>query len=385
MAKNNMKKTAFMAHSFEDDESVKKVINSFKNIFSCYFDIITGEEPSSDKSISEKIRNMIKKQEVFIGIITKRKNSEWNTSAWVLTEATIAVDFNKPILLLVEKDIKENDIGIIGKVREYIHFDPNDISECIPKVLKILNDMNKTSPENNLCFPYKFRAVINRITIYPDGRGIYDRRCVLEVLSDDFKKVTHGIGIGDDTPKTTVLQSWSNLKTTKISDRFTKDQCLFWRIFKPQNIILGEKDVLYEDEWKDKDVLKGFNFSFNFGKFPIGSIIEYSYGLSCKGMFPWIKRQMENGELYKEKTNKLSDWMEVRSEVDKLTIIIQFDHDYGLKGTPELRITMQEGEKVTHNYKFEKEDSLFYETYKVTMGRTTPGFKYVVEWKPEIL
>lgn len=381
-----MKKNAFIAHSFEEDVCVKKVINRFKEIFDCYFKITTGKEPSPDKSVSDKVANLIKEQDVFVGIVTKRRDSEWSTSAWVLNEAVTANNFNKPIILLIEKGIKEKDIGMIGNAREYIYFDCDDISECIPKILKICESINETSKGENIYFPYKFREVINRITIYSDGRGIYDRRCILEVLSEDFTRVVHGIGLSGCTPKTTVLKPFDDLKTTKISDRYTKEQSLFWRIFKPQDLILCPENVLYESEWKilGPDV-KGFNFSLNFGKLLIGSIIEYSFGLSCKGMFPWNKDQLIHGKLYMGKTNKLSDWLEVRSEVDKLVIIVQFDHDYELKGVPELIIKTQYGEKITHNYKFEKGISLFYETFKVSIGRTTPGFKYVVEWKPEIL
>ncbi|OQX22687.1 MAG: hypothetical protein BWK75_00145 [Candidatus Altiarchaeales archaeon A3] len=381
-----MKKTAFMAYSFEDDENVKKVVNRFKDIFACYFEIITGKEPSSDKSISDKVIDQIRKQDVFIGIVTKRKDSEWGTSTWVLNEAVISNNFNKPIILLVEKGIKEKDLGMFPNIREYISFDHNDISECIPKVLRIIENIDKTSPENNLCFPYKFREVINRITIYSDGRGIYDRKCILEVLSEDFTRVSHGMGLSDCTPKTTILKPFNEIKTTKISDRYTKEQSLFWRVFKSHGTTLNLEKVLYEEKWKLPDTdAEGFSFSLNFGKLPIGSIIDYSFGFSCKCMFPWNKDQLIKGELYMEKTNKLSDWLEVRSEVDKLVIIIQFDHDYALKGVPELIITTLDGDKMTHNYKFEKENSLFYETYNVTIGRTTPGLKYIVEWKPEIL
>ncbi|PKP57694.1 MAG: hypothetical protein CVT88_08530 [Candidatus Altiarchaeales archaeon HGW-Altiarchaeales-1] len=380
-----MKKTAFIAHSFEDDESVKKIVNGFKDIFSCYFDIVTGEEPSSNKSISKKVEGMIKEQDVFIGIVTKRKDSEWSTSAWVLNEAVTAMNFSKPIILLVEKGINEKNMGMVGNAREYIYFDSNDIFEYIPKVIKIIEEINKPSPENNLRFPYKFREVINRITIYSEGRGIYDRRCMLEVLSEDFTRVVHAIGLSGCTPKTTVLKPFKDIKTTKISDRYVKDQSLFWKIFEPRDLVLNPKRVLYGGEWKSLDIpdAEGFNFSLNFGKFPIGSTIEYSYGFSCKDMFPLNKYQLKNGQLYMGKTNKLSDWTEVISEVDKLVFVIQFDHDYKLKGSPELIITTQDGDKIKHSYKFEKETSLFYETYKVSIGRTTPGFKYVVEWKPE--
>ncbi len=380
-----MKKTAFVAHSFEDDESVKKIVNGFKNIFECYFDIITGEEPSSDKSISKKVEGMIKEGDVFIGIITKRKDSEWNTSAWVLNEAVTAINFGKPIILLVEKGINEKDIGMIGNAREYIYFERNNMFECIPKVIKIIEEINKPSSENNIRFPYKFREVINRITIYSDGRGIYDRRCMLEVLSEDFTRVVHGIGLSDSTPKTTVLRDFKDIKTTKVSDRYVKDQSLFWKVFKPRDVVLNPEKVLYEGEWKSLDIpdAGGFNFSLNFGKFPMGSIVEYSYGFSCKDMFPKNKEQLKNGLLYTGKTDKLSDWIEIKSEIDNLVFIIQFDHDYKLKGSPELIITTQDGDKIKHNYEFEREISLFYETYKISIGRTTPGFKYTIEWKPE--
>jgi len=368
-----------MAYSFEKNEDVQRIIDRFKGVFESFFEIVTGEMPTHDKTIPEKVRKQIKDCGVFIGIITKKRSSEWGMPIWVIQENEIAKNHNKQVLILVEKNISSKDLGIQAMEREYISFDPNDISECVPKVLSYLNSMLW---ENNICFPYKFREVINRMTIYPDGRGIYDRTCTLEVTSPDFTKVVHGICLGDCTPKTTTLKPFDEIKTLKKFDRFEKEQALFWNVFETEN--LKPDNVVYKEEWKPEDI-PGYNFSLIFGNRQIGTILKYAFGFSCKGLFPCNKNQLKNRELYGRWKGKLSDWLQTRSEVDKLVIIIQFDHDYELKGKPELVIKTQDEETVSHQYKFEKEDSLYYDTYKVSIGRTTPGFRYVVEWKPEIL
>jgi len=223
---------------------------------------------------------------------------------------------------------------------------------------------------------------VSRITIYSDGRAIYDRTCELEVLSEEFKSVEHGFGTSISTPKTTVLKKFDEI-VGDVNDRFTKDQVLFWKILSPENI--KEKPPRFEGKVKTVEG-DGFHFSLEFNGVKVGTIIKYAFGFSVKDMFPHDEKQILEGELIGGKTKTLSDWVIISSSTaDNFTIILQFEHEYKLKGLPKLRILDYTGSEIKHNYEFKKEMNLYYERYKVYIERPISGYKYLIEWVPETL
>lgn len=358
-----------MGCSFRDED--KDVVDWFISVFEQFFDRVeTADKPEIGKDISKKIRDQIDKHNFFIGILTRRDNTNECLPIWVVQEIEIAKGKDKGVFVFVEEGITK--LGIHEIEDTYVPFSRSELSKCVPDMIHYFNSCEEYS-QTNL---YKFNEVINRITIYADGRGIYDRYCELEVISEDFNKVKHGFSLGESSIKTVTLTPFEKLRdTTRIADRFYKDQSFFYRILEP-----SEEDVLKSVDYEGLWGTDGFNFSLNFNKQSIGNIIKYAVGFSCKDLFPNDTKQLEDGSLRGGATDELKDWLMIRSDVDKLTIIVQFENGYELKGEPYLEIIADQ--PIDHEYKFEKQSSLFYDTYKVVIGRTTSGFTYYVKWKP---
>jgi len=75
----------------------------------------TGARPKADR-ISEKVKQLIDQQLIFVGIFTRRdkiaRKAEWTTSPWVIDEKAYAVGGNKKLVLL-----KESGVGSIGGIQ----------------------------------------------------------------------------------------------------------------------------------------------------------------------------------------------------------------------------------------------------------------------------
>jgi len=365
-----------VACGFRKEEA--KIKEWFVSIFSGYFgteNVQIADVPDATKQIPEKVEEYINRADTVIGILPKR---EEGTSTWVIQEITIAKAKNKNVLLFVEEGI--NDLGMFG-FHDYILFNREKLSESLKKTIEYLRSLKEKDIYSDITRYYRFIDVESRITIYSDGRGISERTSELEVLSDEFTKVIHGFGTGISTPKNTVLKKFDDI-VGNVRDRFIKDQVLFWKILSPENV--KENPPGFEGQWKDVEG-DGFNFSLNFGNLKAGTNIKYAFGFSCKGMFPSDEKQILNGELIGGKVKTLSDWIKVSAPIENLTIILQFEYEYKLKGCPKLRVFDYTDFEIKHSYKFEKEMSLYYEKYKVHINRPVPWYKYMIEWVPEIL
>jgi hypothetical protein len=123
--------TAFVAHSFLNaDQSVAScVIRSLEKL---NIKVVTGEKPRGE-SISQKIRNRIDQQFLFVGVFTRRdkiyRKDEWTTSTWVIEEKAYAYSRRKKLIL-----VKESGVGSIGGIQgdyQIIQFD-RDHLETVP-------------------------------------------------------------------------------------------------------------------------------------------------------------------------------------------------------------------------------------------------------------
>ncbi|MGB5105333.1 MAG: hypothetical protein WBP29_11970 [Candidatus Zixiibacteriota bacterium] len=104
----------------------------------------TGEKPRADK-ISDKVKRLIDKHRVFVGIFTCRdkiaRKKKWTTSTWVVEEKAYAIGKRKRLILL-----RENGVETIGGLQgdyEYIDFDRQKIHLAIIKILQLFEIESK--------------------------------------------------------------------------------------------------------------------------------------------------------------------------------------------------------------------------------------------------
>ncbi|MGA2905541.1 MAG: hypothetical protein ABSD98_17075 [Candidatus Korobacteraceae bacterium] len=128
--------TAFVGHSFaaKDAEVANAVTKALEAIG---VRTVTGEKPKADR-ISDKVKQLIDGQHIFVGIFTRRDRlvgkKEWSTSAWVIDEKAYASRTKKLILL------KENGVESIGGIQgdyEFIEFDRDKLAHAIVGVLQL--------------------------------------------------------------------------------------------------------------------------------------------------------------------------------------------------------------------------------------------------------
>jgi hypothetical protein len=131
--------TAFVGHSFEVNDNIiaKTVVELLDGIGVV---AVTGEKPKAEK-ISDKVKDLIESQEIFIGIFTRRDKiqgrKEWTTTSWVLEEKAYAVAKKKRLIML-----REDGVGSIGGIHgdhEYISFARDDIGPMLVKLVQVFD------------------------------------------------------------------------------------------------------------------------------------------------------------------------------------------------------------------------------------------------------
>ncbi len=131
--------TAFVGHSFENkDKVVAQTIVDALNAIGVL--TVTGEKPKAEK-ISDKVKDLIESQEIFVGVFTRRDKiqgrNEWTTTSWVLEEKAYAVAKKKSLIML-----REDGVGSIGGIHgdhEYIEFTRKDIGPTLVKLFQMFN------------------------------------------------------------------------------------------------------------------------------------------------------------------------------------------------------------------------------------------------------
>jgi hypothetical protein len=129
--------TAFVGMSFAP---IDKVVNDCitQTLSSLGITVVTGEKPKADR-ISEKVKNAIDGQHLFVGTFTRRdkvsRKNEWTTSSWVIDEKAYAVGKGKKLILL-----KERGVGSIGGIQgdyEYIEFSRDRLEDLVLALLNL--------------------------------------------------------------------------------------------------------------------------------------------------------------------------------------------------------------------------------------------------------
>lgn len=162
---NVNKITAFIGHSFIEDDA--SVISKFLNFFDKIKDLGIGfswehAEGAEINILSEKVKEKMKKKNLFIGICTKRDyaispkylkkgffqttffkgpehNFEWKTTEWIIQEIGFALGKEMDLILLVEDGVQRLG-GLQGEI-EFIAFNRNEPEKAFPKLLEMLRSL----------------------------------------------------------------------------------------------------------------------------------------------------------------------------------------------------------------------------------------------------
>jgi tetratricopeptide (TPR) repeat protein len=146
---------AFIGRSFDehDNQLITKIVEFIESL-----DINCGDAKSAkNKTVEEKITELIEGCEIFVGIFTcdkpickEEKKTKWHckprsettiftTSNWVIQESGFALGRNKKLILL-----KENGVCELPKLQgnlEYIPFDRNHLEDSFLKISQMISDI----------------------------------------------------------------------------------------------------------------------------------------------------------------------------------------------------------------------------------------------------
>jgi tetratricopeptide (TPR) repeat protein len=127
--------TAFVGHSF--DKKDHDLVIAIKCLLASLGVTCDSGEKAEGRSISKKILERIKRNELFVGIFTRKTKlsgkDDWTTSNWIVEEKAAAINAKKKLLLLVEEGV--TDIGGLQGDYEYVRFDRSRLYEALPKVI----------------------------------------------------------------------------------------------------------------------------------------------------------------------------------------------------------------------------------------------------------
>lgn len=144
------KPSAFVGHSF--DKRDYNLVNGIKHLLESQgIACDSGEKPKGE-SISKKILERIKRNDIFVGVFTRKAKLEgtdqWATSNWVIEEKAAAISENKRLLLLVEEGVA--DIGGLQGDYEYVRFDRSHLYEALPEIIDYVRASIVTLPSDRL-------------------------------------------------------------------------------------------------------------------------------------------------------------------------------------------------------------------------------------------
>ena len=153
---------AFVGHSFAPDDH--SVVDAFIKYFTQLRAMDIGftwesAEPAEPKDLADKVMNLIKDKNVFIGICTRKEAAieplhlakskfrkgvlngpeerfSWKTSDWVIQEIGLAIGRGMDLILLIERGLRPPG-GLQGNL-EYIQFDRSAPEKSFGKLLEMI-------------------------------------------------------------------------------------------------------------------------------------------------------------------------------------------------------------------------------------------------------
>lgn len=134
--------TVFVAHSFLpcDDLINDYIISSLRHRVK---EVLTGR-PYQTMSISEKVKEKIKRSNLVVAILTKREKitkGKYKTSQWVKDEATFAAGAKKDVIFIKEKGVIDIP-GIFGDY-EWILLDRYQVGNVVEEIDEYLRKYKK--------------------------------------------------------------------------------------------------------------------------------------------------------------------------------------------------------------------------------------------------
>lgn len=134
--------SAFVGRSFVPiDKRVNQCV--FETLAALGVKVVTGEKPKADL-ISEKVKQLIEEQSIFVGVFTRRdkiaRKPEWTTSTWVIDEKAYALGRQKRLILL-----KEQGVGSIGGIQgdyEYLEFSRDALESLVLRLVQVFELTN---------------------------------------------------------------------------------------------------------------------------------------------------------------------------------------------------------------------------------------------------
>lgn len=146
---------AFIGRSFDEKDEV--LVNKIVELIKSHDIECVDAKPARSKKVDEKIVDLIKECEIFVGIFTRdkticqeEKETKWickprikttmyTTSNWVIQESGFALGKDKELILL-----KENGVCELPKLQgnfEYITFGQSSLEETFLKINQMISDI----------------------------------------------------------------------------------------------------------------------------------------------------------------------------------------------------------------------------------------------------
>lgn len=123
--------TAFYSHSF--DKNDKETVNFFKKVLNAWgVKLLMLEYDVRPLNWVSRVEQLINQSEFIFALVTKRHPIEtkderyWKGPDTVQDEITLSYKMNKPVLALVEKDVRVS--GITPQITYYYHFERDELN-----------------------------------------------------------------------------------------------------------------------------------------------------------------------------------------------------------------------------------------------------------------
>ncbi|MGA2315440.1 MAG: hypothetical protein ABSG71_03570 [Thermodesulfobacteriota bacterium] len=187
--------SAFVGRSFDQKEEllwakISKCLDSLKPIGFSWEDA----EEAQAKPISDKVKEKIERNDLFIGILTKgdaiisgcstskyilmRKILNWLASYWIIQESGYAIGNGKKVIFLIETGLEIP--GGLNSDFEYIPLNRNNLSDTFLKVNQIIANELATKIEF-----LKEQVVAKGTELIPVQKSEIEKQEAVEVVEED--------------------------------------------------------------------------------------------------------------------------------------------------------------------------------------------------------
>jgi hypothetical protein len=143
------KRRLFLSHT----KASQKLADTFRKMASKKFQVVTGFDPSGGTLIRDKIINLIRQSDCFLGLWSElggnktQGKERWWPSPWLHWELGVAQATEKRSLLLLSENIDENSWqSIYGEIEQTVFDNTNFESQCRAALQSLLQDERDDAP-----------------------------------------------------------------------------------------------------------------------------------------------------------------------------------------------------------------------------------------------